>query len=81
MALLETAPPATKLSLKPRELQLNVEVVDPAENLPLHLNLTAVIEEQSGQKSYWALTHPPEGPPDFHHPACFVLELPPATAP
>jgi len=42
-----------------------------------HLNLAAVIEEKSGRKSYWALAHPPEGPPDFHHPACFVLELPP----
>ncbi len=40
-------------------------------------NLTAVIEESSGTKSYWALAHPPEGPPDFHDPACFVLELPP----
>jgi hypothetical protein len=43
-------------------------------------SLTAVIEEKSGHKSYWALAHPPSGPPDFHHPACFVLELPPAPA-
>ena len=41
------------------------------------LNLTAVIEERDGTKSYWALNHPPDGPPDFHHPACFTLELPP----
>jgi hypothetical protein len=41
------------------------------------VNLSAVIEERDGTKSYWALAHPPEGPPDFHHPACFVLELPP----
>ena len=39
-------------------------------------NLTAVIEEQDGTKSYWALAHPP-GKPDFHHPDCFTLELPP----
>ena len=45
------------------------------------LNLSAVIEERDGTKSYWALSHPPEGPPDFHHPACFTLELPPAPAP
>jgi hypothetical protein len=44
------------------------------------MNLTAVIEEKSGHKSYWALAHPPEGPPDFHHPSCFVLELPPPGA-
>lgn len=46
-----------------------------------HLNLAAVIEETSGHKSYWALAHPPKGPPDFHDPACFVLELPPPENP
>lgn len=38
--------------------------------------LSAVIEEANGNKSYWALAHPP-GAPDFHHRACFALELPP----
>lgn len=37
-------------------------------------NLTAVIEEVEGTKSYWALRHPP-GKPDFHHPDGFALEL------
>ncbi len=41
------------------------------------LNLTAVIEERDGTKSYWALAHP-DGPPDFHDPDCFVLALPAA---
>ncbi|MEQ1725934.1 MAG: DOMON-like domain-containing protein [Sphingopyxis sp.] len=36
--------------------------------------LSAVIEEVDGTKSYWALRHPP-GPPDFHHPDCFALNL------
>ncbi len=40
-----------------------------------HVGLTAVIEEKDGTKSYWALKHP-EGAPDFHDAACFVLELP-----
>ena len=39
--------------------------------------LASIIEETDGSKSYWALKHPP-GAPDFHHPDCFVLELPPA---
>ncbi|MCR5869724.1 MULTISPECIES: DOMON-like domain-containing protein [unclassified Sphingomonas] len=39
------------------------------------LNLTAVIEETDGTKSYWALAHPGDRP-DFHHPDGFVLELP-----
>lgn len=42
---------------------------------PWRAALTAVIEEQDGTKSYWALAHPP-GKPDFHDPACFALELP-----
>lgn len=41
----------------------------------LEANLSAVIEEADGTRSYWALRHPP-GKPDFHHPDCFALELP-----
>src|SRR5215470_7932431 len=41
------------------------------------LGLSALIEETSGRKSYWALGHPP-GKADFHHPDCFVYELHPA---
>lgn len=42
---------------------------------PLLLGLSAVIEEKSGRKSYWALKHAP-GRPDFHHPEAFALNLP-----
>ncbi|KPL67650.1 hypothetical protein SZ64_05690 [Erythrobacter sp. SG61-1L] len=47
--------------------------------LPAALGLSAVIEEEGGRISYWALAHP-DGKPDFHHPACFAatLEPPPA---
>ncbi len=41
----------------------------------LALALSAVIEDEHGELSYWALQHPP-GKPDFHHPDAFVLELP-----
>lgn len=44
--------------------------------LPWTYGLTAVIEEQGGRISYWALAHP-SGKPDFHHPACFAGALPP----
>ena len=47
--------------------------------LPCDLGLSAVIEEEGGIISYWALTHP-EGKPDFHHPACFAARLPPPGA-
>ena len=47
--------------------------VDASINLPANgtYNLSAVIEERGGRKSYWAVAHPP-GPPDFHNEACFI---------
>jgi len=39
------------------------------------LGLSAVIEETTGRKSYWALAHPP-GKLDFHHFDSFALQLP-----
>jgi len=39
------------------------------------MGLSAVMEEQDGTKSYWALAHPGEKP-DFHSPDCFVARLP-----
>ena len=40
----------------------------------LVLALSAVIEDEEGAFSYWALRHS-EGKPDFHHPNSFVLNL------
>ena len=40
----------------------------------LALALSAVIEDEEGTLSYWALKHP-VGQPDFHHPDSFVLNL------
>ena len=40
------------------------------------LGLSAVIEDVSGRKSFWALAHPP-GDPDFHHSVCFAHEFSP----
>ena len=44
---------------------------------PWRLGLSAVIEETSGNRSYWALANPP-GKPDFHHSDCFAHEFFPA---
>ena len=38
------------------------------------LGLSAVLEEQDGTKSYWALAHP-HGAADFHHGDCFTARL------
>ncbi|WP_427968951.1 DOMON-like domain-containing protein [Altererythrobacter sp.] len=43
---------------------------------PCVVGLSAVIEEQGGAKSYWALAHP-QGKPDFHDSACFAATLDP----
>ena len=40
----------------------------------LRLGLSAVIEENSGHRSYWALAHP-TGKADFHHSDCFTMKL------
>jgi hypothetical protein len=40
----------------------------------LHLGLSAVVEDDGGRLSYWALRHAP-GNPDFHDPDAFALEL------
>jgi hypothetical protein len=42
----------------------------------LRVALAAVIENDTGELSYWALQHAP-GKPDFHHPDGFTLELSP----
>ncbi|HYM36168.1 MAG TPA: hypothetical protein VET48_12265 [Steroidobacteraceae bacterium] len=39
------------------------------------IGLSCVIEEMSGNKSYWALMHSP-GKPDFHHHSTFTASLP-----
>jgi predicted GIY-YIG superfamily endonuclease len=77
MAELDIPAPEISVSVTDHALELTAEIVLPAE--PTRLGLSAVIEETSGTKSYWALRHPPGDTPDFHHPDCFALELPPAS--
>jgi hypothetical protein len=48
-------------------------------NARLLLGLSAVIEEDDGVMSYWALKHPPDRP-DFHDASAFVLEWAPHVA-
>jgi hypothetical protein len=56
-------------------LDVTLDLADLLPTGPCRLALSAVIEEKSGAKSYWALAHP-EGRPDFHHDAGFVATLP-----
>jgi hypothetical protein len=47
---------------------------------PWRYGLSAVIEEEGGVLSYWAIVHP-QGKPDFHSPACFAGEVAAPSAP
>jgi len=42
--------------------------------LPWAYGLTAVIEEEGGVRSYWAIAHRPDKA-DFHHDTCFAARL------
>jgi hypothetical protein len=69
--------PVMQLAITPTLLRLDVHL--PLAALPcsapnVELALCAVIEEQDGRLSYWALQHPCERP-DFHHPAARSLRL------
>lgn len=59
--------------------------LDAFPRVAVRVALSAVIEETDGTKSYWALAHPPKshkgGKPDFHHPTCFTIALPPPESP
>ena len=56
------------------ELDATLQIASLQEARTLKLALTAVVEDDSGTLSYWALRHAP-GKPDFHHTDGFVLEL------
>ena len=48
--------------------------------LPWRYGLTAVIDEDGGHKSYWAIAHR-DDKPDFHSEACFAAMLEAPAAP
>ena len=64
--------PGIAVTRTTRRMELSARI----QNLPgkVSLGLCAVIEDEQGALSYWALRHAP-GKPDFHHPDAFALEL------
>jgi hypothetical protein len=75
----EVAAPEVEVESKPERytLRASLRLGKLASSSPWRLGVSAVIEETSGRKSYWAFAHPP-GKPDFHHSDCFTCELSPA---
>jgi hypothetical protein len=75
---------APQIDVQSSDAQFELQVSPGLDRLPglsgyadWRLGLSAVIEEAGGNRSYWALAHPP-GKADFHHSDCFVLRLPAA---
>jgi hypothetical protein len=71
------APPRIEVARSATQLAVDARVEMP--RLPtagakLRIALSAVIEDDSGRISYWALKHAPDKP-DFHHAAGFILEV------
>ena len=71
--------PRIEVQTSPELLTLQASLeLDRLSSLPRdaawRLGLSALIEETSGRKSYWALAHPP-GKADFHHSDCFAHEF------
>lgn len=64
------------ISIRKTDSKLEMDVLLPLphqiENLCM--GFSAVIQDKSGQNTYWALYHPVRDRPDFHHKAGFVLK-------
>ena len=67
-------PPRIETTTAQNGYTLTAEVPVPLPAPPWYVGLTAVIEEQGGRLSYWALAHP-SPKPDFHNANGFVLKL------
>jgi hypothetical protein len=63
-----------RIAVRRGEGRLEIEARVPYPAQACSIALSAVIADQAGVLSYWALKHPP-GKPDFHHSAGFALEL------
>jgi hypothetical protein len=77
MERIRQTPPAIEISSTEDrfELQASLETAMAPLEAAWRLGLSAVIEETSGDISYWALAHPP-GRADFHHADAFALAFP-----
>jgi hypothetical protein len=74
--LVMPSPPDIRVETTPSHLRVDVRVDARAlfAGARLRIALAAVIEDERGNISYWALKHAPARP-DFHHPSGFILEV------
>jgi hypothetical protein len=74
---MEMADPGITVRRGEGQIELSATVAFPEARA--RIGLSAVIEDEAGVLSYWALRHP-AGKPDFHHADGFALELDEARA-
>lgn len=67
--------PTISLTTEAKRLVMDVSLVLPQLPDIGEIGLSAIIEDDAGRRSFWALAHP-AGEPDFHDPACFAADLP-----
>lgn len=67
----ETLPRAPRMEGTPSDLYVSIPTTS---DKPLRLGLTAVLEHNGGERSYWALAHS-SSEPDFHRSESFLLKL------
>ena len=82
-APLEDRAPAPRICVRRAGARLDLDAIIHLPGLSmmahdacLSVGLSAVIEEENGVLSYWALKHP-RGKPDFHHRDAFALDIEP----
>jgi hypothetical protein len=70
-------PPRIRTDLTGNRLQVDVALHLPLDERAYDINATAITLGRDGERRFWAASHPP-GEPDFHHPDCFIHQLPAA---
>ena len=77
MSEADVAEPAIDSDMAGRTVALSATVpLDLDPDLDWEVGLATIVEDILGERSFFALVHPP-GEPDFHDRDCFVVQLPP----
>ncbi|HEX8583623.1 MAG TPA: DOMON-like domain-containing protein [Allosphingosinicella sp.] len=73
-------PPEIRASVTTDRLEVEVAVSPWLDDGPYTMNIAAILQNRTGDRSFWAVSHAGEEP-DFHHPRCFIEQLPAAPRP
>ncbi|HEY0044297.1 MAG TPA: DOMON-like domain-containing protein [Allosphingosinicella sp.] len=73
-------PPEIRASVTADRLEVEVAVSPWLDDGPYTMNIAAILQNHTGDRTFWSVSHP-AGEPDFHHPSCFIKQLPAAPRP